>query len=107
MAWPEATDYNEAIQNPATCFADEDLRQSQPAVNVLGLPVLCSGNFAAVYQMTHPDGRAWAVKCFTRAVPGLRERYQAISAHLAQTKLPFMVDFQYLEKGVLVRGQWY
>ena len=107
MTWPEATDFNEAIQNPATCFHDEDLRRGQPTVNALGLPILCSGNFAAVYQITGPDGRAWAVKCFTREVRGLRERYQVISAHLTQARLPFTVDFQYLEKGILIRGQWY
>src|SRR5947209_6629769 len=107
MAWPEAMDYNDAIQNPETCFANEDLRRAAPALNNLGLPVVCSGAFAAVYQLAGADGRVWAVKCFTRQVHGLRERYQAVSAHLAQAKLPFMVDFQYLEKGILVRGKWY
>src|SRR5207244_2680777 len=107
MAWPAVTDYNEAIQNPITCFCDEELRQSQPALTALGLPAPCSGNFAVVYQLTHTDGRSWAVKCFTREVHGLRERYQAVSDHLAQARLPFAVDFQYLEKGILVHGRWY
>ncbi len=47
------------------------------------------------------------VKCFTREVPGLRERYRQIAAHLDQARLPFTVDFQYLENGVCVRKYWF
>jgi hypothetical protein len=65
-----------------------------------------SGNFADVYEFTCP-GRKWAVKCFTRQIPGLRERYKEVSAYLKQSPLPFMVDFTYLERGLRVRGEWY
>src|SRR5262249_4495075 len=70
-------------------------------------PMPRSGNFADVYEMIHPSGRKWAVKCFTRQVPGLRERYAAISAYLKQANLPFMVNFHYLDPGIKVQGQWY
>ncbi|HEY7153161.1 MAG TPA: WD40 repeat domain-containing serine/threonine-protein kinase, partial [Gemmataceae bacterium] len=49
----------------------------------------------------------WAVKCFTREVHGLRERYSEIGKYLRLANLPFMVDFKYLEQGIRVRGQWY
>jgi formylglycine-generating enzyme required for sulfatase activity len=108
MGWPQATDYFEAIQDPQACFADADLRQGEPAVNALGLPLPRSGNFADVYEIRCPGDRGnWAVKCFTREVPGLRERYRAIGAHLAQAGLPFMVEFQYLDEGIRIRGRWY
>jgi formylglycine-generating enzyme required for sulfatase activity len=67
----------------------------------------CSGSFADVYQVHGPDGRRWAVKCFTRQVLGQRERYAAISAHLGQARLRFTVEFQYLEQGIRVHGHWY
>ncbi|MBI5760738.1 MAG: hypothetical protein HZA46_19640 [Planctomycetales bacterium] len=108
MTWPHSTDYFEAIQSPATNFSDPELRQTEPAVNALGLPVACSGNFADVYHLRAPDGRrSWAVKCFTRPVPRLKERYREISRHLEQARLPFLVDFQFLEQGIRVRGEWY
>jgi WD40 repeat protein len=100
-------DYNEAVQSPAVNFADPDLCQGKAVVNALGLPMPCAGNFADVYQVCCPDGARWAVKCFTREVPGLRERYAAIGEHLARARLPFTVEFRYLEQGVRVRGQWY
>ena len=70
--------------------------------------MLWSGNFAAVFRIHCPaTGNDWALKCFTREVPGLQERYRQIAAHLDQARLPFTVDFQYLENGVCVRKYWF
>jgi hypothetical protein len=107
MAWPLSQDYNEAIQSPAANFADPELRRSAVVVNDLGLPRPFSGNFADVYEIASPDGERWAVKCFTREVRGLRERYQEISRFLDRVKLPFTVDFSYLEEGIRIAGRWY
>jgi hypothetical protein len=106
MPWPLSQDYNEAIQNPAQCFADPELRQGEAETNDLGLPAPRSGNFADVYAVV-TGSRKCAVKCFTRQIPGLQERYRQVSLHLAQVKLPFMVDFTFQEKGIRVRGLWY
>jgi WD40 repeat protein len=107
MAWPLSQDYNEAIQNPQTSFSDPELRRGEVSCNAFGIPMPRSGNFADVYEVKCPNGSRWAVKCFTRQVPGLRERYSVISRHLQQAKLPFTVEFSYLEQGIRVHGQWY
>jgi hypothetical protein len=107
MGWPQSQDYNEAIQSPARNFADPDLKRGTAVTNALGLPLPYSGSFADVYQVRCPDGSRWAAKCFTREVPGLRERYGKISAHLRQVKLPFTVDFSYLVQGIRVAGRWF
>jgi hypothetical protein len=99
-------DYNEAVQFPATHFADPDLCQGQAVTDARRLPMPCSGKSADVYHLRCPGGE-WAVRCFTREVPGLRERYAVISAHLGQADLPFMVDCQYLDPGIRVGGAWY
>jgi hypothetical protein len=106
VKWPLPHEFNEAIQNPAASFADPDLRAGTIVVSKQGLPLPHSGNFADVYQMVGPDGRNWAVKCFTRAVFGLEGRYAAVSAALARAKLPFGVHFTFLTQGIRVRGEW-
>jgi hypothetical protein len=106
--WPLSQDYNEAIQNPTLCFRDPELAQGTVKVSTLGIPLPCSGNFADVYEIIRPNGAgSLAVKCFTREVPGLRDRYAAISDHLKTVSLPYTVDFTYLEDGIQVRGLWY
>src|SRR5450755_3445027 len=106
MSWPLSQDYNEAIQHPGENFADPGLRQGEPTTNALGIPMPRSGNFADVYEVRCPDGTRWAVKCFTRKAAHLGERYLEISRRLRQAKLPFTVDFRYLEEGIHVLGQW-
>src|SRR5262249_22222481 len=106
MAWPLSQDYNEAIQEPALCFSDAELKKGEVVCNAMGLPVPCSGNFADVYAVTTPQ-RKFAVKCFTRQIPGIRERYIEISKYLAKAQLPFMVEFNFLEQGIKIHNQWY
>jgi hypothetical protein len=107
MGWPLSQEYNEAIQTPADCFADPELGAGQPVVNAMGLPMPRSGNYADVYEFLGAQGNRWAVKCFTREVSHLQERYGAISDHLRKAQLPFSVDFEYLERGIRIHGHWY
>jgi hypothetical protein len=108
MPWPQTVDYNSAIQNPPACFADAELARGQPADGMMpGIPLSYAGNFATVYKMVDPTGTAWAVKCFTRKVENLQQRYKEISEHLNRRKRRFVVDFQYLAEGIRVAGTWY
>jgi len=106
MSWPTSQDFNEAVQNPATSFADDALKSGAVTLNALGLPVPRSGNFADVYQFMGGDGKMWAVKCFTRKVEGLPNRYLKIDEHLTKARLPFTVGFKFFERGIRVHGQW-
>src|SRR5712692_9870021 len=107
MPWPLSQDYNEAIQSPESSFADAELCGGQAVCNAMGMPMPRSGNFADVYEFQGASGTKWAIKCFTREVSGLQERYHEISKYLAQAKLPFSVDFDYLPRGIRVGGQCY
>ena len=108
MAWPNSNDYCEVIQVPQLCFSDPELKAGEVICGTLGTPQAFAGNFADVYQVRSANGsKSWAVKCFTRRVTGLRERYREISAHLEKSKLKVMVDFKYLEEGIRIRGEWF
>jgi hypothetical protein len=107
MSWPLSQDYNEAIQSPESTFSDPELKTGQVVCNALGIPMPCSGNFADVYEVRCPNGSRWAVKCFTRQVKGLRERYQEISRTLQAAKFPFTVEFTYQQEGMRIRGRWF
>ena len=106
MSWPLPQDFNEAVQNPAAVFSDPDLQAGEIVTGPHGLPLPHSGNFADVYQVRGADGRDWAVKCFTRPVSGLAQRYAQVSATLAEANLPFTISFKFLANGIRVRGDW-
>ena len=110
MAWPGVAEFSSAIQNPNQCFADWELTQGQIAAyekgGRAGMPVVSSGNFAAVYRITC-GSRDYAVRCFTRAVNDQRERYTQLDAFLKDTLPQSFVEFEYLERGIRVAGEWY
>ncbi len=107
MTWPLSQDYNEAVQSPESSFSDPELQKGEVVCNALGIPMPRSGNFADVYEVRCPNGSRWAIKCFTRQVAGLRERYEEISFALQEARLPFTVEFTYLQEGIRIHGQWF
>src|SRR5438067_4860696 len=82
MFWPANTDYHEVIQHPQHCFEDPDLKAGTPETDENSLPRTRSGTFADVYKILGGNGHNWAVKCFTRQVPDLQERYHRIGETL-------------------------
>ena len=107
-AWPNSTDYSEAVQAPGAYFADPDLKAAEAVCGPMGMPVAFAGNFADVYQLRSAHGsKSWAVKCFTKKMAGLRERYREISTHLDDARLKLTVEFKYLEEGVRIGGEWF
>jgi uncharacterized protein YjbI with pentapeptide repeats len=105
--WPLNIDFTAAIQNPQVCFRDQVLRRSQILKNARGRVTLWSGNFATVYKLLDGDC-AWAVRCFTRVPQSdVQNRYAAISDHLGRHQLPYLVNFEFVEQGITIRGEWY
>jgi len=100
------SDYQEAVQNPANCFSDAQLKAGTPALNALGLPTPVTGGFCSVYQVTSGKTR-WAVRCFLHNIRDGRERYKEISKYLRGRKLKEMVGFEYVQEGIRVRGDWH
>ncbi|MFI5618170.1 hypothetical protein [Streptomyces sp. NPDC051567] len=110
--FPTGANYVEALQNPTLCFEDPDLKNGTVQQSPMLGPKAISGNFASVFSITAPDGRRYALKCFTRDSSTLEARYQAISKQLAglrpaKLSQPWPVGMEYLPHGVLVAGYWY
>ncbi len=106
MNWPPASDYQDAIQNPKTCFSDIELKAGTVAVNKIGLPRVASGNFASVYEMK-TGAQRWAVRCFLRQGEDQQNRYALLSLCLSTLTIAGLVEFSYQHEGIRVRGKWH
>ncbi|MBX9686688.1 MAG: hypothetical protein K2X27_08300, partial [Candidatus Obscuribacterales bacterium] len=104
--WPSPQDYMEAVQNPPLSFKDADLQNSSPVLLSNGLPRVCTGMFASVYEFRN-DERSWAVRCFDSKLIDQHERYKAISDFILADDLPYTVDFHYIENGIKCASSWY
>ena len=113
--WPTPQDFLEAVQNPASNFRDDDLRNSEAALTALGIPRVASGMFASVYQFSptqapndsKDEHTHFAVRCFNTKLSDQHERYRAISKFILADDLTYTVDFNYLEDGIKVNGTWF
>lgn len=101
--WPDLTDYHEALQQPRRSFSDAALQDAVIEPDRFGMPKPATGGNAVVYKATHRKD-VWAVRCFLRPITDHAERYDAISAHLAKAKAPYMTRFHYLRDGIRVKG---
>ncbi len=106
MAYPTPSAYQDALQFPATAFADPVLAAGEPATGALGLPQPITGAFAVVFPVETAQGRV-AVRCFLTDVPGLHRRYRALAEHLAEAGLPYSAGFEVQREGIRVGGTWY
>jgi hypothetical protein len=98
---PTASDYREALQNPASTLRDPELRRGRPDLDGFEMPRAISGNSASVFSLRSGVQR-YALKCFTRRVDGQAERYQMISAALARLRAPWLVRFEFLPEEILI-----
>ena len=103
--WPSARYFTEAIQCPSVCFAHPLLRNTLPAVDRLGMPLVTSGQFAYVYKLKSMNGNGdFAVRCFRGYLGDRDQRYRAIQEHVGTSPVGYLSDFSYAPEGILVGG---
>src|SRR6266516_3039008 len=111
-AWPDLTEYQEAVQHPPNAFADPGLKAVTLELDRFGMPKPATGANAVVYKAKEPGGffsfkKTWAIRCFLRPISDHAERYEAISKHLRKVHLPYDVNFQFLKQGIQIRSHWF
>ena len=111
-AWPDLTEYHEAVQHPQRAFADPGLKVVTLELDRFGMPKPATGANAVVYKAKEPGGflsfkKTWAIRCFLRPISDHAERYEAISKHLGKVRLPYDVNFQFLKQGIQIRSSWF
>ncbi len=111
-AWPDLTEYHEAVQHPQRAFADPGLKAVTLELDRFGMPKPATGANAVVYKANEPGGflsfkKTWAIRCFLRPISDHAERYEAISKHLRKVHLPYDVNFQFLKQGIQIRSNWF
>ncbi len=104
--YPAITEYNQSVQNPSTGFTDPELSAGTLATSGLGLPIVLGGGFALTYTITSKS-RKFAVRCFHRYVPDLKQRYAQISDEIGGLRSKHFVSFEYQREGVRVRSGLY
>src|SRR2546430_6233280 len=72
-AWPDLTEYHEAVQQPKRAVADPGLKVVTLELDRFGMPKPATGGNAVVYKAKEPGGlltfkKTWAIRCFLRPI---------------------------------------
>jgi hypothetical protein len=104
--WPQARDYQDAIQTPTVCFSDSRLKAADIHLDILQMPRVAAGKSAVVFKATS-EGKDIAIRCFTRAASDQRLRYRALHEYLDSAVPSYMVGFGYRDREILVGNTRY
>lgn len=108
MPWPMASDYQEALQHPSRHFHRPDLKRCTAVQGPDGKPCRIPGQRVDFYELRAAGGlERWAIGCFV-ADPGCDAlRLHTIADHLQNHAVPAVLDVEWLDQGINVRGRWY
>lgn len=67
---------------------------------------MSTGGFSVVFPVIVGDEK-WAFRCWHVTIDKAMERYKLLSQALPSYKLPYFIDFNYEEKGIVVSGITY
>jgi hypothetical protein len=104
--YPSYSDYNLAVATLATSARHPLLKQAKPLKVGNDRLLAYTGGYARVYPV-RCNGRTFALRCLTADVPGLRARYRTAAEYLKHQKPTCIVDFEYLDDSIFVKGQNY
>jgi serine/threonine protein kinase len=106
MPLPRGDEYLAAVQNPRTAFSDVELKVCRPETDQFGIPKPYSGGFTTTFHLQN-HSQHWATRCFTRAIPDLQKRYEAVGRFLQRNSDGFLVKAACLNQGIRVGSQWH
>lgn len=98
QSWPSAIDYVAAVQDPEICVVSDRLAGAQFKMNMMGIPVVKSGQTAAVFPVTIA-GDGHALRLFTTPTQNA-DRYRALSKHLDDQPSPLFVGAEWIEEAI-------
>ena len=107
MNFPTASQYVEAIQFPEVNLGGRDLPKYVPDWGGRSQPLSWNGSYAVVFRLKKPRGtKLLALRCITKKVLNLQERYEAYSAFLPKAPERLrkaLVNARYQGEGIRLR----
>ena len=107
--YPTLNDYRIAVgYSFNTAVLDPNLKGGKVRLNKKGQPLCYAGGYSIVFPIeVGRIDRTFALKCWTRGIGEVQDRYEKIFAYLPKLNLPYFVEFEYVPEGILVAGQLY
>jgi serine/threonine protein kinase len=103
--YPSGESYVNAVRNLHVCVIDPSFKGGQPRKTGF-LIEQYAGGYSRVFPI-RVGKKTLALRCFTSDVKDAKYRYQMVSTFFNQCHLDWFVDFEYVEKGIRIKGKAY
>lgn len=98
MELPSIEDYMAALQNPALLKAKE--LQGGRCEKQGNIVIRYAGGFCVVFKF-NVNGKTMALRCWRTDINNMRERARIITSYLNSVRLPYFIEFQYIDNAVI------
>lgn len=98
----DLTDIKASVQNK-TLIHDNFFKEAEFLKDSRGRLISYTGGYSIVLPCI-VNGEQWAFRCWHVPVKDSKERYSFISKAINNNRLPFFCSFNYVEKGLIVKG---
>ncbi len=102
--YPSGEEYVNAVRNINVCVIDPAFRGGHPRKKGF-LIEQYAGGYSRVFPITMGNKKTLALRGFTSDVQDAKRRYQIISSSINRLSLDYFVEFQYVERGIRIKGK--
>ena len=106
MEYPTRQEYNMAVEHLDRFVLVPHLRGGRPKRTRRNTLYAYSGGYSRVYPI-EVGNRTIALRCWIADIGEAKERYRRIKSYLQANPLPYFVQFDYFDEGILVNGKKY
>ena len=104
---PAIPDITTSVNNQKHLVLDSHVKTGVFRRDTKGRLVRYAGGFTVVYPYNTSNGEKWAFRCWHSELGNVRTRFETISKAIQSSKLPYLCDFVYVDKGISVDGKIY
>ena len=110
IKYPDKNDYVQRIAGWShdKIINDQEIKSCVIDKNKMWLPKISSWTFGVVFKFIHKSTqKEHSLKCFTVYHDQKKIRLQKIADFIKRNKRPYFVDFDFIDKGILIQGTYY
>lgn len=96
-----------SVENKNVLVLDSHAKRGSFLKDSKGRLIAYAGGFSVVFPYASSDGKKWAFRCWHANIDDSKRRYNIISQAIRDSHLNFLVDTEYIEKGINVEGTVY
>lgn len=105
--YPSISSYDVAVINMSKFVLAPQFKGGSPVFSRPNFITAYAGGYAVAYPIYTHSMKFATLRCWIRNPGDVKERYLKVTEYLRSHRTPYFVDFEYIDKGIIVNGDVY